>query len=71
MMSNLTGGWGKKPTASTATPELKAAVKTSKSKKLTFDIPEELHQKFKIFAAKQNTTMAQLINTFIQQAVKL
>ncbi len=62
-------GWGKKPTASTATPKLKEAVKIGSSKKMTFVIDEALHQKFKIYATQQNTTMGELLNTYIRLAV--
>jgi len=68
-MNNQTTGWGKKPTQSTATPELKEAVKSGKSKKLTFELDEALHQKFKIYATQQNSTMAELLNTYIQHLV--
>lgn len=61
--------WGVKPTNSTATEELKESVKVGKLKKLTFDVPEELHLKFKIYAAQNGTTMGQLINTFIHNTV--
>lgn len=66
MMSN----WGKKPTGSTATPKLKEAVKTEATRKMTFMIHESLHQKFKIYAAQENTTMADLLNTYIRLAVE-
>lgn len=68
-MSNQITGWGKKPTQSTATPKLKDAVKSGKNKKLTFELDETLHQKFKIYATQQSSTMGELLNTYIQQLV--
>lgn len=68
-MNNPTNGWGKKPTSSTATNELKEAVKAGKTKKLTFEVPEEMHKKFKMYATEHNTDMAKLLNTFIQQTI--
>lgn len=68
-MSNIVNGWGKKPTKSTATIELKEAVKAGKTKKLTFELEEILHQKFKIYATQNNTTMAEILNTYIHQIV--
>ncbi|MBU4133491.1 MAG: hypothetical protein KKF12_21945 [Proteobacteria bacterium] len=41
-----------------------------KEKRLTFTIPEELHTKFKIFAAQEKATMKDLIIGFIKEAVK-
>ncbi|MFN8771009.1 MAG: hypothetical protein ACK5Z5_02080 [Neisseriaceae bacterium] len=68
-MNKQANGWGVKPTSSTATEDLKKAVKAGKYKKMTFDIPEEWHQKFKIYAAQQNKTMAEILNTYIYETV--
>ena len=68
-MTNTINNWGKKPTQSTATPELKEAVKVGNFKKLTFELDESLHQKFKIHAIQSNTTMGELLKTYILQTV--
>lgn len=68
-MSNQNNGWAKKPTQSTATEELKEAVKASEIRKLTFNIPEDLHRKFKVHAATNNTSMGDILNDFISKIV--
>lgn len=68
-MNKPIANWGNKPTESNVTLELKTAVKIGKCKKLTLEVPEDLHQKFKIYAIKNSTTMSELINTFIHETV--
>lgn len=69
MMNSQTNGWGKKPTNSTATTELKEAVKASEMRRLTFNIPEDLHRMFKVYAANNNTNMGDILNSFIKTIV--
>jgi len=39
-------------------------------KRMNIKIPEELHTKFKILAARKKTTMKDLLIDFIKEAVK-
>ncbi len=65
MMNSSISGWGKKPTASTATTELKEAVKLGKTKQFTFNITEDLHQQFKVYAIQKKKSMAEILNEYI------
>lgn len=74
------GSRPRKPAADTATPE--AAVDTwvqgtvepeqdpeVSMKRLTIDLPEDLHRELKIHAARQGVKMADLVRDWVRQGV--
>jgi hypothetical protein len=62
---NSGSGWAKKPTQSTATEQLKEAVKTDKTRPFTFNISVELHKKFKLYATNNDTNMTDILIDYI------
>lgn len=54
--------WVGKPTPTTGVPE--------GMKRLTIDIPEDLHRELKVTAAMNGTKMADMVREWIEQGIK-